>query len=336
MKILITGIAGFIGFHLAKKLSEEEHEIIGIDNLNAYYDLNLKLSRLENLGIDINDILDDRRVDSKCLNISFFKTDLRNFEKVERILNTYKFDKIIHLAAQAGVRYSLKNPQTYIDNNIVAFYNLVELAARNHIEHFIFTSSSSVYGNKNVFPFSEDICTNSPVSIYAATKIADEIIAKAYSQLHKTRFTVLRLFTVYGSWGRPDMAYYIFTKKILENQPIRLFNQGNLTRDFTYIGDIIQGINLIINHPVKKQDFSVYNIGSGKKIQVIDMVKKLEQILGKKAKIQLLPMQQGDVYNTLADISKIKKDFGYEPRTDLNHGLTHFVNWYLTYHKIKD
>lgn len=317
--ILITGVSGFIGYHLTKKLLDN-YKIIGIDNINDYYDTNLKRNRLKNL---------------KHKNFKFIKCDISNKKKINKIFDEYKFDKVINLAAQPGVRYSIDNPDIYINSNIIGFYNILEDVRKYKIKHLVFASSSSVYGNEKL-PFKENNQTDNPISLYAATKKADELLAQAYSNLYNINCTGLRFFTVYGPLGRPDMAYFKFTKKIINKEKIQLFNYGESLRDFTYIDDIVESIIKILNKPITK----IYNIGSSNPIKLIDFISILKQTLinnglieNYEINIELLPKQLGDVDNTYADTSELEKDFNYKPNTNIKEGLDKFIKWYKEYYK---
>ncbi len=317
--ILVTGTAGFIGYHLTKKLLNS-YKIIGIDNLNDYYDLKLKKDRLKNL---------------KHKNFKFVKCDISNKEDLENIFNKNKIDKVINLAAQAGVRYSIENPDTYINSNIIGFYNILENVKKYKIEHLIYASSSSVYGN-NELPFKENDSTDNPISLYAATKKTNEILAQVYSNLYNINCTGLRFFTVYGPYGRPDMAYFKFTKKIINKEKIQLYNNGESLRDFTYIDDIIEGIIKVLDNKITK----IYNIGSSNPIKLLDFINLLKQTLinnnlieDYELNIELLPKQLGDVDNTYADTENLKKDFSYKPNTNIKEGLDKFIKWYKKYYE---
>ena len=321
-KILITGCSGFIGYHLTKKLLDN-YNIIGVDNLNDYYDINLKESRLNNL---------------KHKNFKFIKCDISDKEELNKIFNEYKIDKVINLAAQAGVRYSIENPDAYINSNIIGFYNILENVRKHKINHLIYASSSSVYGN-NELPFKEDSKTDNPISLYAATKKINEIMAQTYSNLYNINCTGLRFFTVYGPFGRPDMAYFNFTKKIINKEKIELYNNGQSLRDFTYIDDIVEGIIKVLDKPLTR----IYNIGNSNPIKMLDFINILKESLinnnlieDYELNIELLPKQPGDVDNTYADIEKIKKDFNYKPKTNIKDGLDKFIKWYKEYYKEAD
>ena len=299
------------------------YHVIGIDSLNAYYDVALKNDRLQQLAsID---------------NFSFYKIDISDKKAFDELFKEHKIDVVINLAAQAGVRYSIKNPYQYIDSNINGFINVLEACRNNSIEHLIYASSSSVYGLNSKIPFSTDDNTDHPVSLYAATKKANEVMAHSYATLYKIPCTGLRFFTVYGPWGRPDMAYYLFTDSIINNKPISLFNNGDLRRDFTYVDDIVAGITALINKvPVIDAGipYKLYNIGNHKPVALLEFVSVLENLIGKKAIIDFKPMQPGDVYETYADIEALTKDVGFVPQTDISTGLEHFVNWYKKYYNV--
>lgn len=320
MKILVTGAAGFIGSHLSKKLIKVGNKVLGIDNFNTYYDVDLKYARLNKLVNHKNFI---------CKNI-----DLCDKPQLEEIFKNNNFDIVVNLAAQAGVRYSIKNPQSYLDSNLIGFMNILEAVRNYKIPHLIYASSSSVYGNSDNIPYSESQNINKPISLYAATKISNEAMAFSYSHLYNFSTTGLRFFTVYGPWGRPDMAYYLFTKNILENKPINVFADGLLKRDFTYIDDIIDGMTLILNKTINKKRSEIFNIGNNKPIVVNDFIKTIEKSLNKKAKINFLPMQNGDVQQTYADLSKISKYVNFQPKTDIETGILKFCDWYKDFYNI--
>lgn len=331
--ILITGIAGFIGYSLTESLLKSDLNIIGIDNLNNYYDVNLKFDRLRNLGFTIDENINNSTIrSSKNKNLLFLKLNLEDRVKIETLFQTHKIDIVINLAAQAGVRYSISNPDVYISSNIVGFTNLIELSTKYKVKHFIFASSSSVYGNSANAPFSENENTDNPVSLYAATKKSNEIIGSAYHSLHGINITGLRFFTVYGPWGRPDMAPMLFIKSLLSNEPINIFNQGKLRRDFTYIDDIINGINKILFAELQP-GFRIYNIGNNLPTDLMYFISLFEKETGLKFKTNFLPMQTGDVFETYADISKINNDFGYKPITSIELGVSKFIKWYREYYK---
>lgn len=320
--VLITGAAGFIGFHLAKKLLEQSITVIGFDNINDYYDIELKYARLSIL--------------EKYNNFVFIKDDLINADKVNKVFEKYKLQIVVNLAAQAGVRYSIENPSAYINSNINGFFNILEACRYNPVEHLIFASSSSVYGENRKVPFSTEDKTDKPVSLYAATKKSNELMAYAYSHLYGIPITGLRFFTVYGPYGRPDMAYFLFTKAILEDKPIKIFNNGDLYRDFTYIDDVIIGIMNLISHPPYINEngiyYKLYNVGNNKPENLLYFIETLENCIGKKAKKEYCPMQAGDVLKTYADISDLIKDFNFSPNTPIKIGLSNFIDWYKHYY----
>lgn len=321
--ILVTGSAGFIGYHLSKKLLDEGFAVVGIDNLNDYYDVQLKHDRLEQL--------------KPYENYNFVKIDISDKALLEKVFADVKPDIVVNLAAQAGVRYSITNPDAYISSNLVGFFNVLECCRHNMVEHLVYASSSSVYGSNKKVPYSVEDRVDNPVSLYAATKKSNELMAHAYSKLYGIPATGLRFFTVYGPFGRPDMAYFSFTKKILAGETIKIFNNGDLYRDFTYIDDIIQGMMRIIPNPPMENEngvrYKVYNIGNNKPENLLNFVEILEKCLGRKADKEFLPMQQGDVYQTFADVSELERDFGFKPDTSLEDGLTKFVEWYNQYMK---
>jgi UDP-glucuronate 4-epimerase len=335
MKILVTGSAGFIGSAFVSRLLKNKLSVIGIDSLNNYYDVTLKLSRL-NL-FKTNKLY------------THYSEDITNKNILDQIFNEHKPDIVVNLAAQAGVRYSLQNPEKYINSNIVGFSNLIECSKNYEAQHFVYASSSSVYGANRNLPFSTNQPTNHPVSLYAATKKANELIAHTYSHLYNIPTTGLRFFTVYGPWGRPDMAYFKFTKAIIENKTIDVYNDGLLSRDFTYIDDIVDGLLSVIKKPAhpsvtwnaKKPDpstsnspWQLYNIGNSSPVSLIDFIKTLEMLLGKKAKKNFLPMQLGDVHDTFADIKDIENDFNFKPKISFEEGMAKFVEWYKNFYKV--
>ncbi len=328
-KILVTGAAGFIGFSFIKRIINNFF-IVGIDNLNSYYNVNLKIDRLKELGIKkTND-----KFETNNKNLKFIRLDLNDEKSLKNLFQQHNFDYIVHLAAQAGVRYSIENPKAYIESNILGTFNILENIKNSDIKHVIIAGSSSVYGKNKIQPFSEDHPVNNPVSLYAASKISTEAIAHSYSEIYDIKTTVLRFFTVYGPWGRPDMAYFSFTNNILNNKPINVFNKGNLARDFTFIDDIIQGISLVFNKYQKMDEkYNLFNIGSGRKICLINFIEILEQVIGKKAIKKFVEMQDGDVNETFADISKLQKTFGYKPKTSFKHGIEMFYDWYKNYYQ---
>ncbi|MDV7767470.1 NAD-dependent epimerase [Peribacillus sp. CSMR9] len=334
MNILVTGAAGFIGFHLTKRLLTLDINVIGVDNINDYYDVILKNNRLKIL--------------KENPDFEFHKLDLSNKEKLNQLFKDRTIDIVINLAAQAGVRYSIENPDSYVNSNLVGFVNILEVCRQNNVKHLIYASSSSVYGANTNIPFSTKDPVDHPVSLYAATKKSNELMAHTYSHLYNIPTTGLRFFTVYGPWGRPDMAYYSFTKNIIEEKTIKVFNNGDMRRDFTYIDDIVEGIIRLLDkppvyntgwdraHPDPSSSYApykIYNIGNNKPIKLMDFIITLEKLIGKKAKIEFLPMQPGDVKETYADIADLYADVGFYPSTTIEEGLTHFVNWYKKYIK---
>jgi UDP-glucuronate 4-epimerase len=334
IKILVTGAAGFIGFHLAKRLLERGDEVVGLDNLNDYYDVTLKEDRLKRL--------------KDCSRFRFIKLDLADRLGIENLFAKEQFSKVVNCAAQAGVRYSLKNPHAYIDSNIVGFVNILEGCRYNEVEHLVFASSSSVYGANTKMPFSVHDNVDHPVSLYAASKKSNELMAHTYSHLYQLSCTGLRFFTVYGPWGRPDMALFLFTKAILNDQPIDVFNNGKMKRDFTYIDDIVEGVIKVIDkYPEPNLDWSgqnpdsatsyapyrLYNIGNNHPVELTEFIEAIERALGKKAIRNLLPMQPGDVAATFADIDDLVNDIGFKPSTPLEAGIENFISWYREYYK---
>jgi len=339
-KVLITGAAGFIGFHSSKRLIEEGYEVIGIDNFNNYYDVKLKKARIEYI---------EKSKKSIHKKWKFIKCDLLERTKLDEIFDKYNPEYVLNLAAQAGVRYSIDNPSEYINSNIVGFMNLIECCRYNEVKHFIYASSSSVYGGNKTIPFKEDQGVNHPVSLYAATKRSNELIAHTYSHLYNLPSTGLRFFTVYGPWGRPDMAYYIFTSKILKGEPIKIFNHGKMLRDFTYIDDVTNVISKIIHkipksnikfdlsNPVPSKSwapFRIFNVGNSNPMELITFIKIIENKLGLKAKKELLSMQLGDVEATSSDLGLIDEWVGFKPETSIEKGIEIFINWYKDYYNI--
>ena len=324
-KVLITGVAGFIGYHLAKRLIAENIFVIGIDNMNDYYSVDLKKDRLKNIG--------------ERDNFLFIEASIENMDVLEDCFKNYRPDIVINLAAQAGVRYSIENPKAYIDSNIIGFFNMLECCRRYPVKHLIFASSSSVYGANKKVPYSTKDKVDTPVSLYAATKKTDELLAYSYSKLYKIKTTGLRFFTVYGPFGRPDMAYFSFTDKIMNDKSIQIFNNGDMYRDFTYIDDIIEGIVRLLDYIPKEDEnnafYKIYNIGNNNPVKLMDFINILEESLGRSAKKEYLPMQLGDVYQTYADIEELKRDTGFAPKTKLSDGINKFVEWYKKYYGIE-
>ena len=333
-KVLVTGSAGFIGSTLSKKLLTRGDKVIGIDNHNNYYDPKIKDDRIGNL--------------KKYKNYIHYKIDITDKNKLSEIFKTYKFQKVVNLAAQAGVRYSIENPLAYIESNIVGFTHILENCRNNKIQHLVYASTSSVYGANTKMPFSEHDSVNHPLSVYAASKISNELMAHAYSHLYKLPSTGLRFFTVYGPWGRPDMALFKFTKAIIEGKTIEVFNNGKHTRDFTYIDDIVNGVIKVLDKPAdinndwdsnkpdpasSKSPWKIFNIGNNNPVHLMDYISALEKTLGKKAKIKFLPLQPGDIPNTNANVDSLVKEFDYKPTTSVFDGVSNFVKWYKDYYK---
>lgn len=350
MHILITGAAGFIGFHLSRRLLSEGHTVVGLDSCNDYYDINLKYARLAMLGIDCGAIQYQQPIQSNAFpGFVFIQLKLEDKPALEQLFQAKPFDAVVNLAAQAGVRYSLENPQAYIDSNIVGFTNLLECCRHYKAGHLVYASSSSVYGLNEEVPFHTHQSVDHPISLYAASKKSNELMAHVYSHLFQLPTTGLRFFTVYGPWGRPDMALFLFTKAIVADEPIQVFNNGDMQRDFTYIGDIVEGVVRVIYHPAKpnpewdakhpdtassKAPYRIYNIGNNAPVALMAFVEAIEEKLGKKAKKQLMPIQPGDVPATYADVSDLESDLGYKPATTIKEGIHHFIDWYLDYYKV--
>ena len=319
MKVLITGCAGFIGFHLSKKLLDLNFIIHGIDNLNTYYDINLKKNRLSIL--------------KKYKKFNFKKIDISNFKVLESNFKLNKYDIVVNLAAQAGVRFSIDNPRSYLNSNIIGFFNILELSKNYKIKHLLFASTSSVYGDNKSFPLKEEFNTDKPLNFYAASKKSNEVMAYSYSNIHKIKITGLRFFTVYGEFGRPDMALFKFTNSILNAKSLKLFNKGNHIRDFTYIDDVTESIVKLIKKPSNnKIPFQIFNIGSNNPKKLKEFLRIIEQILKKKSKQILLPLQKGDIHKTHADNNKLYKKINFLPKTTINNGIKKFINWYRKYY----
>lgn len=334
MKLLVTGAAGFIGFHTSRRLLEDGHEVVGLDNLNSYYDVQLKEDRLALL--------------KEYSQFTFEHENLENRAFMEELFSRVHFERVVHLGAQAGVRHSLTHPHDYIDSNVTGFLNILEGCRHHEVPHLVYASSSSVYGLNSQMPFSVSEPTNHPLALYGATKKANELMAHSYAHLFRMPVSGLRFFTAYGPWGRPDMALFIFTKNILEGKPIDVYNQGEMTRDFTYIDDIVEGIIRVIhspatpdpdwdsNHPdpsTSSAPYRIYNIGCNNPVPLMKFIEELEKNLGRKATINFLPMQPGDIPKNHADVSDLKKQFGYSPKRDVTYGIKQFVSWYLDYYK---
>ncbi|MFO7614551.1 MAG: NAD-dependent epimerase [Bacteroidales bacterium] len=350
-RILVTGTAGFIGFHVAKRLLDEGYEVTGLDCINDYYDVNLKYARLRELGIDQNLIRDSIPVQSaRYPSHQFIKLRLEDRDSIPALFRKSGFDTVIHLAAQAGVRYSLENPWAYIESNIIGYLNILEACRHFPVEHLVFASSSSVYGLNKKMPLSVSDNVDHPISLYAATKKSDELMSHVYSHLYGIPVTGLRFFTVYGPWGRPDMALFLFTKAILEGKPIEIYNHGKMIRDFTYVDDIVEGIVRVARKPPagdpswsgKNPDpssspacYRLCNIGNSSPVKLEDFIDAIEQELGRKAERIYLPMQPGDVPETFADVRKLEEEFGYRPETGVSVGIQVFVQWYKEFFSIK-
>ncbi len=337
-KILVTGSAGFIGHHLAVKLGEAGVEVVGIDNLNDYYDPELKWSRLAEAGIKREEVESGlEAVSSKYPEYRFRKIGLEDKQAIEKLFADYPFIKVCNLAAQAGVRYSLSNPSAYIDSNISGFVNVLECCRKTGVKHLVYASSSSVYGLNDKVPFAETDPVDQPASLYAATKRSNELLAHVYSHLYQLPVTGLRFFTVYGPWGRPDMAYSLFSDAILNDRPIKVFNHGEMSRDFTYVDDIVEGLYRILCQPRPPQQgvaSRVYNIGKGQPVRLLKFIKMIEECLGVEAKKEYLGMQPGDVEKTYADTSALERDYDYRANTTLDQGIPAFVRWYRKYYNV--
>jgi UDP-glucuronate 4-epimerase len=323
MALLVTGVAGFIGFHLARRLLAEGYLVYGIDNLNDYYDVALKKNRLSLL--------------QKYEQFSFQQLDISDRTLLPSLFASQSFSHVIHLAAQAGIRYSIENPDAYIDSNLLGFSNILEACRHNPVEHLIFASSSSIYGANTKVPFTETDKSDRPISLYGATKKANELMAHAYSHLYRIPTTGLRFFTVYGPWGRPDMAYFKFVKAIVEDRPIDIYNHGRMWRDFTYIDDVIEGIIRLLNHRTDGTEppYKIYNIGNHSPVELLNFIEIIEQKLGKLAKKNWLPAQPGDVLATYADIESLYHAVGFSPDTSIEVGMAHFIDWYQDYFRLK-
>lgn len=349
MKILITGAAGFIGFSLVEKLVKRGDEVVGLDNINDYYDQNVKYGRLKHSGI-IKELKDGETIaynelisSDKFKNYNFIKLDLTDRENLDKLFKEQKFDAICNLAAQAGVRYSLTNPHSYVQSNIVGFVNLLESCRHNKVKNLCYASSSSVYGLNSDYPFSTDDHVDHPISLYAASKKSNELMAHTYSHLYGLQTTGLRFFTVYGPWGRPDMALFLFVKAALEDKPINVFNNGDMLRDFTYIDDIVEGVIRVLDNPAvanknwnhepssSSAPYKIYNIGNNNPVKLMDFIQAIENKLGKTIQKNMLPMQPGDVKATYANVASLVEDLGYKPETSVQEGIDKFVDWYLEF-----
>jgi UDP-glucuronate 4-epimerase len=342
MKILVTGAAGFIGFHTTLKLIANGHEVVGLDNINDYYDVGLKFGRLQELGVGKEQVEKfDALVESKKYKgrFKFVRMNLEDGDALSNLFNSQNFDVVCHLAAQAGVRYSLENPEAYIDSNIVGFLNLLECCRHHKIKHLVYASSSSVYGLSTKVPFKTTDNVDHPISLYAATKKSNELMAHTYSHLFGFPTTGLRFFTVYGPWGRPDMALFLFTDAMIKGKPIKVFNNGNMARDFTYVDDVVEGVVRIIEKSTverlaNKELYKLYNIGNNKSVKLLDFITAIEASLGLTAKKEMLPMQPGDVAITWASVDDLIRDYDYSPNTPLKKGVDSFIGWYKKYFTI--
>lgn len=341
MNILVTGAAGFIGYFISKRLIEHGHQVIGLDNINDYYDPELKYARLQELGIPKENASVFRQISASTTHKDSFKFTRINLEDREALPHLFKkekFDVVCNLAAQAGVRYSLENPETYIDSNIVGFLNILECCRHHNIKHLVYASSSSVYGLNKKIPFETSDRVDHPISLYAASKKSNELMAYTYSHLYGFPTTGIRFFTVYGPWGRPDMAMFLFTDAIVKGEPIKVFNEGKMERDFTYIDDIVEGVVRIVEKDPtgrlsQKENYKIYNIGNNNSVKLLDFIETIEEQLGIPAKRQLLPMQPGDVEKTWANVDDLIKDYDYRPNTSIKEGVTAFIEWYKGYYR---
>ena len=334
MKILVTGAAGFIGFHTCLKLIKQGHDVYGIDNINDYYDPKLKFNRLKELGFNKTEatIFKTENQSSKYDGLKFSRIDLVDDISIDNLFEGEQFEVVCNLAAQAGVRHSIENPKAYTDSNISGFLNILEGCRNYKVKHLVYASSSSVYGENKKVPFETTDNVDHPISLYAATKKSNELMAHTYGHLYGFKTTGLRFFTVYGPWGRPDMAYYLFAEAISKNTPIKVFNNGEMERDFTYIDDIVNGVTKIIEaNIVDREHYKIYNIGNNKTESLMDFITIIEKALNKKASKEMMPMQAGDVPKTWANIKEIKNDFDYQPKTSISVGISKFINWYLNY-----
>ena len=347
-KVLVTGTAGFIGFHLANRLVKDDYDVLGLDTINDYYNPNLKFDRLEEAGFEKEKIQWNELTQStQNQNFQFVRMNLQDEKNLEKLFKSQQFDVVVNLAAQAGVRYSLENPKAYIDSNIIGFSNILENCRHQKVKHLVYASSSSVYGLNSKMPLSTQDNVDHPMALYAASKKSNELMAHAYSHLYNFATTGLRFFTVYGPWGRPDMALFLFTKAILNNQPINVFNHGKMIRDFTYVDDIVEGIVRVINNPPKgnpnwdanKPDpssspapYKIYNIGNNNPVNLMDFIEAIESKLGKTAEKNMMPIQAGDVPATFADVSDLIENINYQPNTEIKDGVNSFIDWYKAYY----
>jgi UDP-glucuronate 4-epimerase len=348
-RLLVTGTAGFIGFHLIKALFGSNYEIVGLDNINDYYDVDLKYSRLADTGIARDKIAYNELIPSSVSDrYRFIRLDLEDKDNLISLFSEMKFDRVVNLAAQAGVRYSFTNPDAYIGSNITGFLNLLEACRHHPVEHLVFASSSSVYGLNREMPFSVHSPADHPVSLYAASKKSNELMAHSYSHLFGIPVTGLRFFTVYGPWGRPDMSLFIFVKAILEGKPINVHNDGRMERDFTYVADIVKGVEKVLGSPARAADTSgremdpaissapyrLYNIGNSRPVRLLDFISAIEEYLGRKALMNMIPIQPGEVERTWADVSDLEDQFNYAPDTPIREGVKHFIEWYRSYFRV--
>ena len=335
MNILVTGAAGFIGYFTSLRLLKEGHRVVGIDNINDYYSTALKFDRLKQLGIAQ---VDAEQYNMKCHSetypqFNFYKIDIADADALEQLFQRETFDVVCNLAAQAGVRYSIENPKAYVESNIVGFVNILECCRHHNINHLVYASSSSVYGQNEKIPFSTHDRVDHPISLYAASKKSNELMAHTYSHLYNFATTGLRFFTVYGPWGRPDMAYFLFCEAIRQQNSIKVFNKGKLERDFTYIDDIVEGIvRIILKDTAQRTPYKLYNIGNNKSVNLLDFIDTIEKEMGKETVKEYVEMQAGDVYKTWADVDALIKDYNYHPNTDLATGIKYFVEWYKNYY----
>lgn len=335
MNILVTGAAGFIGYFTSLRLLKEGHRVIGIDNINSYYSTTLKFDRLGQLGISKIDAEQDNiRCHSEIYpQFNFYKIDIADADALEQLFERESFDVVCNLAAQAGVRYSIENPKAYVESNIVGFVNILECCRNHEIKHLVYASSSSVYGQNEKVPFSTEDRVDHPISLYAASKKSNELMAHTYSHLYKFATTGLRFFTVYGPWGRPDMAYFLFCEAIRKQKPIKVFNKGKLERDFTYIDDIVEGIvRIILKNTAQRKPYKLYNIGNNQSVNLLDFIDTIEKEMGRETHKEYVDMQAGDVYKTWANVDALIKDYDYHPNTELAAGIKQFVQWYKDYY----
>lgn len=350
MKILVTGTAGFIGFHLAERLLNRGDTVVGIDSINDYYDPEVKYARLERHGIDKEAIEWNQPVQSSPLpGYRFIRMKMEDRGQMEKLFKEEQFDAVVNLAAQAGVRYSLINPHAYVESNLISFVNILEGCRHNKVKHLVYASSSSVYGLNEKMPLSTSDNVDHPVALYAASKKSNELMAHAYSHLYNMPTTGLRFFTVYGPWGRPDMALFLFTDAMLKGEPIKVFNYGDMVRDFTYVDDIVEGVVRVIDHPPagnphwnglqpepdnSRAPYKIYNIGNNNPVRLMDFIEAIEKELGVEAKKEMLPIQPGDVKATYADVSDLERDLGYKPETSIQEGIREFVKWFRAYYGV--